>query len=410
MSGVIENPIGRPEEIGTFNNIRYLKYRGRFTGETASGRFNVPYEITTPANPREGSRIFVFEPLHFSGGTVARDGYLGPDFLFVGGISHATVRHKNFRVQSLERDPLSPLTLRSREYEGPEVVADNDILREFATALRQSSATSFIGKVARLYAIGFSDSGNTVHQIYKPFGHKLFDITFACTAGYVEPVNIAGQKPIIVFNTEADFDPRAVPNPAFPQYRWYTVAGGGHIPDAALTRQFFPNPPEAGSPAPPVEGTSPINWLPFVRAIFAAGDQWVRNNVQPPPSVTLKLTSDGLVLRDDKGNALGGIRHPALEMREAVFMPSVIRGNWALFGGYGSLRKRLQPNEFAGYLGEFTKKAEVLVGGRYLMPAGRDRMIAQAKLNPPNTFTRNYQEERFFVPPPPPAPAPGLND
>ena len=292
------------------------------------------------------------------------------------------------------------------------MIADNDILQEFATALRQNPP--FVGIVQRLYAIGFSDSGNTVHEIYKPFGHRLFDITFACLARYVEPVNIAGQKPIMVFNTEADFDPRAVPNPAFPQYRWYVVAGGPHVPDAALTRPSFPNPPRDAT-APAIKGTSPINWLPFIRALFVAGDEWVRNRVQPPPSMTLKVTSDGLVLRADKGNALGGIRHPALEMREAVFMPSVIRGTWTLFGGCGSLRKRLQLSEFAGYLGEFTKKAEVLVSGRYLTPAGRDRMIAQAKLSPPNTFTRNYLEDptgRFFDPlGPAPSPAPaGLND
>lgn len=409
MSGVIGAPTSK-EVIGPFNNISYTRYKGRFTGATPAGRFDVPYEITTPTNPREGSRTFLFEPLHFTGGLVARDGSLGQDFLFFGGNSHATVRHKTFRVQSLETEPLSPLAIRGKDFPGPEVIADNDILLEFGTALRNSLPTSFVGKVERLYAIGFSDSGNTVHQIYKPFGHKLFDITFACTTGYVEPFKIAGQKPIIVFNTEADFDPRAVPNPAFPQYRWYVVAGGAHIPDAALSRLSFPNPPPAGSPTPAVEGTTPINWLPFIRALFIAGDQWVRSGVQPPPSVTLKLTSDGLVLRDDKGNALGGIRHPALEMREAVFMPSVIRGTWTLFGGYGSLRKRLQSSEFAAYLGEFTKKADVLVAGRYLTQAGRDRMIAQASLKPPNTFTRNYAEGLFFVPPPPaPAPA-GLND
>lgn len=409
MSGVIGAPTSK-DEVGTFNNIKYMKYKGRFTGQTASGRFDVPYEITTPADPRQGSRIFVFEPLHFSGGSVARDVYLGEGFLFVGGISHATVRHQTFRVQSLEPDPLSPLVIRGKEFEGPEVINDTDILLEFATALRQGPPTSFVGSVQRLYAIGFSASGDIVHQIYKPFGHRLFDITFACTAGYVEPVKIAGQKPIIVFNTEADFDPRAVPNPAFSQYRWYVVAGGAHVPDAGLTRLGFTNPPKPGSPAPPIEGTTPINWLPFIKALFIAGDQWARSSVQPPPSATLKLTSDGLVLRDDKGNALGGIRHPALEMREAVFMPSVIRGGWALFGGYGSLRKRLQSSEFAGYLGEFTKKADVLVAGRYLTQAGRDRMIAQASLNPPNTFTRNYAAGRFFVPPPPaPSPA-GLND
>jgi len=408
MSGVIEAP-KTTEEFGTFNNIRYVKYKGRFTGEINSLKFDVPYEITTPANTKQGNRTFVFEPLHFADGSVARDGELGHPFLFGGGYSHATVRHKSFRVKSLEPDPLSPLVIRGQAFPGPEVVVDTEILREFATALKQSLPTSFIGKVERLYAIGFSESGNTVHDIYKPFGHKLFDITFACLARYVEPVRIPGQKPIIVFNTEADYDARAVPQPGFPQYRWYAVAGGAHIPDSVLSRMVFPDPPKDGSPAPSVEGTTPINWLPFIRALFVAGDQWVRSNVKPPESLTLKLNPQGLVLRDAKGNALGGIRHPALEMGEAVFMPSVVRGNWTLFGGCGSF-KRLPSTEFAAYLDAFTKAADALVAARFLLPAGKDRMIAQAKLSPPNTFTLNYLEGRFFVPQPATALAAGVDD
>jgi hypothetical protein len=57
---------------------------------------------------------------------------------------------------------------------------------------------------------------------------------------------------------------------------------------------------------------------------------------EPPPSAMLKLTPDGQNLaRDARGNALGGIRHPALETGEARFLASVVRaGNWPLFGGY----------------------------------------------------------------------------
>lgn len=408
MSGVIKDPT-RKVEIGAFNNIRYITYKGRFVGATASGRFDVPYEITTPLNPREGSRTFVFEPLHFADGTIARDYELGHPFLFGRGFSHASVRHKTFRLRGLEPDPPTHLVIRGKEFPAPEVIADTEILQEFATALRQSPA--FVGRVERLYAIGFSDSGNTVQDIYKTFGHKLFDITFACLARYAEPVRIQGQKPIIVFNTEADSDARAVPRPQFSQYRWYAVAGGAHIPDAALSRIVFPNPPEPGSPAPAIEGTTPINWLPFIRALFAAGDQWVRDNVQPPPSTTLKLNAEGYVMRDAKGNALGGIRHPALETGEATFLPSVVRGGWDLFGGCGFPERvpYARLTTFADYLSAFTNAADALVAARFLLPEGRDRMVEQATLHQPNTFTLNYLEGRFFAPPPD-ASAAGLND
>lgn len=119
--------------------------------------------------------------------------------------------------------------------------------------------------------------------------------------------------------------------------------------------------------------------------------------MQPPPSVVLKTDGQGNVQRDAHANAAGGIRHPALEAGEATFVSSVVRDGWTLFGGYGH-PKRLQQSEFQGYIDSFTRAANALVAARYLLPAGAEWMIAQAKLSPPNTFTINYLEGRFYAP------------
>lgn len=398
MPRVIEPPESR-EEIGKFNNVVYVQYRGRFKGDSASGRFDVPYEITAPANPVDAGGACLFEPLHFTSGAIARDFMLGREFLFGRGFSHATVRHRTYRLAGLDPDPVTSLTIAGKESPAPAAAKDNEIIREFALALRQSTP-SFMGRLNRLYAAGFSDSGNVVREVYEPFGHKVFDVTFAGTARHVEPARIPGQKPLILFNTEHDFDARAVPRPDLPWHRTYAVAGAAHICDAALLRDSFPDPPVAGSPAPKVAGTTPINWLPFARALFHAADQWSRDNVAPPRSVALKTDAHGNVMRDGRANALGGIRHPALETAEATFIPSVIRDGWSLFGGYAN-PKRLQQSEFQAYLDTFAKACNALVSARYLLPVGCERMLAQAKLHPPNTYTINYLEGRFFAPPPP---------
>ena len=398
MSSIFQPPTGS-QNLGPFNNVPYVRYKGQFTGQTACGAFSVPYEITAPANPREGNGTVVVEPPHFASGFVARDGSLGPRFLFGHGFSHAAVGYSNFRGRILDPAPGFNPVICGQEFPIPTTVTDYNILRQLALALRQSPP-AFVGPVGRVYSIGFSDSGNTVHEIYKPFGHKLFDITFACIAKYVEPVNIAGQKPIFVFNTEADFDPLAVPKPEFPQYRWYGVPGGAHIPDSVLSRIEFTDPPKPGNPAPPVAGTSPINWLPFIRALFIAGDRWVRDGVQPPASATLRVNAQGVIARDDRCNALGGIRHPALETGEATFMASVVRGNgWELFGGYGT-PKRLSDSDFPGYLDSFTKATEALFAAKFLLPGGRGRLIREAQLQRPDTYTLNYMRGRLFPPPP----------
>ncbi|HKV35374.1 MAG TPA: alpha/beta hydrolase domain-containing protein [Pyrinomonadaceae bacterium] len=238
----IETPTAS-ESIGTFNKIAYVRHRGRFIGQTESGPFDVPYEITLPSNPEEGNQICVFEPPHFSGGPVGPDFFFGSEFLFANGFGHASVGFGNAAKEAKE-------------------ATDTGILREFALVLKQKTSF-FAGQVNRIYAVGFSDSGNTVRSVYEPFGHEVFDLTYICTAGHTEHVKFNGENPIIVINIDADFDEYRLPDSEFSQYRYYAIAGGPHTS---------------------IAGTTPINWLPLARALFIAGDEWVRKGTPPPPS------------------------------------------------------------------------------------------------------------------------------
>jgi hypothetical protein len=396
----------------TFNNIDYVQLKGQFTGKTVTaGDFSVPYEIVRPANPAQGNRTFVFEPPHFSGGPVAREVYLGPAFLFNRGFSHASVGYSNVNRRILQRNTVFPLVIANTPLtvfppapDTPGEITDHDIMRQFAFALK-NSPPSFIGPVERIYGIGFSDSGDAVHQIYGPFGHEYFDISFACTASFRPPVRTAVASPIMVFNTESDFDARTVPVPAFPNYRWYTIAGAPHIPDNQLTRSVSrtdPPPPGPGFNPPArskVEGTTPLDWVPFIKALFVAGDEWARSFklpqvVQPPSNAVLRVGPGGLIARDVAGNALGGIRHPALELSEATFIASVVRGRrWELFGAYGNLRKF---PDFAEYQWKFVNSTVQLLRGRVLLKADQNLINSRSALNPPDTFTMNYMWERFY--------------
>lgn len=395
MSCSIQAPT-RSENIGTFNDIAYVRHHGQFVGQTECGRFAVPYQITAPANPAQGNQTGVLEPPHFTSGPIARDVFLGPPFLFGNKHVHCSVGFSNVFKRILNPNPGFTLIIKDKPItvlppipNQPQEVTDYGILREFALALRQDPLP-FVGRIERILGIGFSDSGRVVHEVYKPFGHKLFDLTFAGTAPYLAPVKISKQHPIIVFNTEADFDSRAIANPAFPQYRFYTMAAGAHIPDAVLTRLVFTGGP--GIPAPAIAGTSPINWLPNLRALFAAGEQWIREGKQPPPSATLKLNAQGQIVRDARLNALGGIRHPALETSDARFIASIVRGNgWEAFGAYSD-PKRLKNSEFPQYLSSFKQATEALVAARFLLPAGGERLMREVQLRPPNTYTLNYLE------------------
>jgi Alpha/beta hydrolase domain len=263
------------ENIGAFNKIAYVRRQGRFVGQTANGRFEVPYEITLPSNPDEGNGILVFEPPHFLGGAVGRDFYLSSQFLFERGFSHASVGYSNVGMRMLNSNPGFTPVIKDQPIspfhtDAQTEVTDTDILRQFTLALKQD-ASLFPGKLQRIYAAGFSDSGNAVRSVYEPFGHRLFDLTFVCTSSYSEPVKIAGQNPIIVINMDVDFNVLWVPYSDFPQSRWYAVAGAPHAS---------------------ISGTTPINWLPFARSLFIAGDEWSRNGTLPPASGKLNSPPD----------------------------------------------------------------------------------------------------------------------
>jgi hypothetical protein len=369
--------------IGPFGpNISFFVHQGQFKGRTSMGDFITPYWITTPVNPEQADGVCIFEPQHTFDRSIALDVVFGAHFLLAGGASHATVEHRR-----------------------PGGVEDVEILREFARALRQSPHV--IQRVEKIYGMGFSQTGNIMHKIYRPFGHEEFDLTFACLTSYNEayspPVNIsANQNPIIIFGTENEFHPKLIQhvaqNASFPKYRWYTVAAAPHIPDTPLARNVHTDPPKPPVPVP-LAGTTPIRWDLFIRGLLVAGHEWIKdpNNKQPPPSVTLRMAPEDptVVQRDYMGNAVGGIRHPALETREATFLPTVLRGNWPLFGGRGNERRIQDLGGFDNYFRKFEGAVRSLVAAKFLRSQDGEKLLRNVQLNRANTFTRSYAAGLF---------------
>ena len=367
------------ETIGPFgpSKIMYFLHKGQFVGQTPAGDFNMPCEIATPVDPAQADGVCIFEPQHRFDGSVVRDAVFGRNFLFAGGASHGTVEHRRAGV------------------------GDNEILRQFAETLKR--IPHLIQRVDKLYCMGVSNSGEIVQAIYPTFGNQLFDLTFVCNASYKKPytppVIVRGQNPkrIIVFGTENEFVPQLVQDVAqnanFLHYRFYTVSRAPHIPDTPFTRPIHTAPPRPV----PIAGTTPIRWDLFLRSLLVVGHAWVTKEEPPPPSVTLKTVpgDPSQVALDLMGNALGGIRHPALETGEATFLPTVLHGNWPLFGGRGNEKTIEQLGGFEAYFSKFKQAVEALVAAKFLRKHDADTLLANAQLNRANTFTRTYAAGLF---------------
>lgn len=396
----IESPLSQ-ETAGTFNRLSYVRYKGRFTGETSQGTFSVPYEVTAPSTPDKGNLRLLVEPPHFIDGVIARVGILGAEFLFGRGFSHAAVGYSTSGKRILDPNPGFGIVIAGVDFNPSQPQTDREIITQFAGALR-GNPFNLVGNIKKVYSIGFSDSGGALHRILnEAHGRDAFDLSFPCIASLGpahKPAPVSGK--VIVYNTENDFRP--VEGEA-PNQRWYAGAGCPHISDTEHSRTLFTGPPQ--SPLPPIKGTTPLNWDPFMKALFIAGDRWVTEGQQPPPTTLLKLTSAGQVQRDAKGNALGGIRHPALEVGEAKFIASAgipvpvpPPPVWRLFGGYEQVSSIGDADFFKNvgqYVKAFDAAAKALGRAGFLLDEDEKDLTRKAKLNPSSTFTQNYKAGLF---------------
>jgi hypothetical protein len=197
----------------------------------------------------------------------------------------------------------------------------------------------------------------------------------ALTAGHYE-------GKLIVVNSEWDPPDGLVDQGGLPdQYRFYAVAGTGHIPDF-LEVPFFSS------------RSSPASFQPALRAHFLQGHAWVRGGPRPPPSTHLKTTGSGEITRDGNGNAI------AVDAtgRPVPRLPFVELGEARFIGGFtGSYEavKRVATLGFAGhdaYVRAFRDKLKDYAKAGYILKEDEDAMLRRAELCPPRTFTETYRD------------------
>ncbi len=195
------------------------------------------------------------------------------------------------------------------------------------------------------------------------------------------------------------------------QYRLYEVAGTSHVATgfgglatnhAQLVGRGWPE-----RPRDIVEEPSTAR-LDFVaRAVFAAVDDWVQTGEAPPRAPRFEYLSrraagvhgrmaEALpIVRDDDGNAVGGVRTPWVDVPAATYLPHSTPRPGAclpadsapytdpafladLIGhmvpySEGALERRYLSR--SGYMTRFVARCEELVAERWLLPEEADQLI-----------------------------------
>ena len=135
-----------------------------FAGRTSTGAFRVPYRITAPVDPGDGSGgAVVVEPPHFATGLGTLEFQLGRAFLLGRRFTHAGVGYSTTsfgpgldqRILALFQAPSS------RGFADGSGRTDDEIVADFARALAaDADAQAMVGEVRDTYLTGFSDSAD----------------------------------------------------------------------------------------------------------------------------------------------------------------------------------------------------------------------------------------------------------
>ncbi|MEZ5143152.1 MAG: alpha/beta hydrolase domain-containing protein [Acidimicrobiales bacterium] len=283
-----------------------------------------------------------------------------------------------------------------------------DIFSQVAAALRRPGDVDPLGgvPVTRLLAAGESQSAarmvtyvNAVHPVARIYDGFL--VHSRSTGGSVLHTDPAPQPPfarirgdleVPVLQLETEGDILGLPflaarQPDTDRLRTWEVAGTSHL-DRALFEYFAAGAP-AGSPSPLEPLTAAcgeINDGPQAAVVATAVEAlrtWVVDGVAPAAGAPLRVEGDRIV-RDEHGNALGGIRTPPVDAPVAA-----LRGDNAAGGYVCGLLGSTVPFDAATlaalypdhetYVRRVTASAEAAVAAGHLRRVDADRFVADAE-------------------------------
>ena len=278
-----------------------------------------------------------------------------------------------------------------------------DLYAQIGRALRLPGNAAVLGplRARHVVAVGESQSAfflTTFANALQPLTRAYDGIFIHSRGGAGAPLTggsitggavPAGQRirtdltvPVFMFETETDLARLGYASAVQPdtaRIRLWEVAGTAHA-DSYIVDGF----------ARQLGCTTPINSGPqhvVVQAAFSAFGRWVVTGRPPPsaPPIRLAATRPVTLSRDADGNAIGGVRTPAVDVPVSTLSgvpPPGASVICSLFGSTAPLpASRLVQlyGSRAGYLARYTRSLDRAISTGYILPADRAGLLRQAE-------------------------------
>jgi len=189
--------------------------------------------------------------------------------------------------------------------------------------------------------------------------------------------------PVLAMNTESEapfYHPWRQPDSA--RFRYWEVAGACHAAREMVLflRDKARRDGVASSFEPPAD-MGQILWLPTFDAALRHVDRWAGGGAPPPSQAPMEITDAGRIVRDEFGNAKGGVRLPELEVPTAIYAwqddrAAMLSGKTAPFTPE---RLRSLYASHDAYVAKVAAAAKAAEAAGVILPYRRREYVAQAR-------------------------------
>lgn len=294
---------------------------------------------------------------------------------------------------------------------GAQDTISQDILTQVGALLKSPVAGGpFAGlKVKYLIMGGSSQTGGTTLRYIQqshararmPDGRPVYDgylpseafTSGALSGGDAAVIHVVGEGDFSLFRSIArgfDITLRGDSDAPNDRFREYQFPAASHVPTRGISDPLAIFPTLSGV-MQPGEKLSQFPSPPFYQMAFVNLVQWVTKGVKPPHAAPLEMVN-GEILRDEHGNARGGVRTPWVDLPTARYTASapLPAGSNNMFRRMIGLQEPFPADKLhalygtrTDYLKRFDREIDRLVKERWLLRADGEKLKADERKNPP---------------------------